>query len=95
VDQAESMSSFVTIHRIIYLFCTPDVIFTRIQKNTGGDRTGRTDDSINEIKKKLELFRKRTLCLVDWYAKKNIPIIKIDMDSNTSPLEIYSRINNL
>jgi adenylate kinase family enzyme len=90
--QAESMSRFATIQQIIYLACTPDVIFARIHNNTGGDRTERTDDSISKIKTKLELFKKRTVRLLDWYKKKNVPILKIDIESNTSPQETYDRI---
>lgn len=88
VGQAKDIDLIVTIKLVIYLDCSFEVIKERVQLNIGGDRFDRTDDSIEEIKKKLEIFHDRTSPMLQYYKKKKIPIEKIRVSVNTNPDKI-------
>ncbi len=81
IGQAGDVDRIVDIQKIIHLECSAEVVYERILRNSGGDRTGRCDDSPAEIQNKLELFKKRTFPLLDYYQKKGaeIKIINIGM----------------
>ena len=93
VGQAKDVDSIVTIKLVIYLDCSFEVIKERVQLNIGGDRSDRTDDSIEEIKKKLEIFHDRISPMLQYYKKKKIPIKKVSISVNTNPDEILRCLN--
>ena len=93
VGQAKDVDSIVTIKLVIYLDCSFEVIKERVRLNIGGDRSDRTDDSIEEIKKKLEIFHDRTSPMLQYYKKKKIPIKKVSISVNTNPDEILRCLN--
>ena len=83
--QAQALDRLVSTERVIYLDCSPEVVRQRIQTNAGGDRTMRSDDSVDEVERKLRIFRKRTLLLLDYYRRRKIPIRKLRIEPDTSP----------
>jgi adenylate kinase family enzyme len=58
--QAEHMKEVVRMQAVISLECTPEAVMQRINMDAGGDRAGRIDGSLEEVQRKLELFRQRT-----------------------------------
>lgn len=92
--QAERIMPFADIRLVIHLCCTPETVVSRIQQNSGGDRTKRADDSLELIKKKLKVFREQTAPLINYYAEKGIKIADIDVNSETQPEIIFSRIQS-
>jgi adenylate kinase len=80
IGQAGMIDSIIKIERVICLECSPEVVAERIRINTGGDRTHRTDDSLDEIRNKLDIFRERTAPLVGHYRSKGSEISLIDID---------------
>jgi len=74
IGQAGDIDRIVDIRKIIHLECSAEVVYERIFRNSGGDRAQRCDDSPAEIQNKLELFKKRTLPLLDYYQKKGAEI---------------------
>ncbi len=68
--QALDIEPYAEIKQVWSLVCTPDVIKERIKRNSGGDRTYRTDDDAAAIEKKLDIFHKQTMPLLDHYLKK-------------------------
>jgi len=86
--QAEALESLLSVTLVIYLECTSEVVMDRIRSNAGGDRTLRDDDSPGEVERKLDLFRQRTLPLLDYYKKRNIPIRRIPVKTGTSIHEV-------
>jgi len=79
IGQAGDVDRIADIQKIIHLECSAEVVYERILRNSGGDRIGRCDDSPAEIQNKLELFKKRTLPLLDYYKKKGAEIKIIDI----------------
>ncbi len=95
LGQAEDVDSFLDIKKVIHLKCNPEVIYERIRLDSGGDREGRTDDSMEEIESKLELFNERTLPLLDHYRSKGVSINQLEVSVETSAEDLYLHIDDL
>jgi len=91
--QAADVDEVAAVKAVVYLMCSPEVVGSRIQLNSGGDRAGRIDDSPEEIKRKLSLFKKRTVPLLDHYRRKNAVIEVYDVSVDTTPAELYEWLN--
>ncbi len=92
MGQADGIDRIVSVKRVVYLVCTSEVVYSRIEKNSGGDRKDRIDDSISEIEKKLNLFHRRTRPLLDYYQNKKVLIEKIAVEVETSPGKILQEL---
>jgi adenylate kinase family enzyme len=90
--QARDLDRSIEIKAIIHLTGTAAVIKERIRLDTGGDRAGRSDDSLEAVERKLEIFEKRTLPLLEFYADRHVPILKIPVRAGTTAEEILARI---
>ena len=89
--QADALEKTIKIGLILYLLCSPEVIRERIKRNTGGDRLGRTDDSLEAIHQKLHIFTERTAPVIAYYQEKNVALKKIKISTDTTPEEILSQ----
>ena len=92
VGQAGDVDRMLKVVLVVYLECTPSVVYHRIVKNTGGDRAGRTDDAIEAVKKKLELFLARTVPILHHYESRGVRIARVQVDVETTPEDIIERI---
>lgn len=90
IGQAEKLLDTVSVSLVLRLSCSSSVVFERIKSNSGGDRLGRTDDSIEAIHNKLELFNKRTEPLIEFYRKRGALICTYDVLVDTSAADICS-----
>ena len=61
----------------------------RIQFNSGGDRQGRHDDSDEQVQRKIDLFHRRTILLLEHYRAKNIPVHIFPVKVQTGSHEIH------
>ncbi len=93
VGQAGDVDSILDIQAVIYLSCTPEIVFNRIASDAGGDRVERIDDNIESIKIKLGLFNKRTAPLLEHYRRRGAKIETIEITTKTTPKEILERLN--
>ncbi len=73
--QAQRIARLLRILLVINLHCTPEVVFERIRHNSGGDRTGRRDDTPEDIRRKLAIFKERTTPLLEHYHRQGVPVI--------------------
>ena len=90
--QAERMEEIVRMLAVINLECTPETVMQRIRTDVGGDRAGRIDDSLEEVKRKLDLFSLRTAPLVGYYRKKHVGIISIEVGAESTPARMLQKI---
>ena len=95
VGQAELMERFVHIEQVACLDCTAEVVMARIRGDTGGDRSGRPDDSSVEVKRKLALFAGRTVALLDHYAANGVKVHHIEVGVHTGPEEMRRQLERL
>ena len=93
--QADALKSVLNIELVIYFAASASIIKDRIAYNSGGDRTGRTDDSIEEIEKKLVIFRENTLPLINYYKKLDKTVLEIEVDIDTIPLFIIQELKSM
>jgi adenylate kinase family enzyme len=90
--QARDIKTVVKIRGLVVLECTAEDVYERIRENTGKDRTGRTDDRLEMVRRKLDIFRERTGPLVDYYAGAGTDILRIKVTAASTPEELYSSL---
>ena len=89
VDQAIDMAGIVEVRSLVVLECGPEEVYSRIEKNTGMDRTGRPDDGIAMIRKKLDIFNARTAPLIEHYSNMGCDILKVRITAALTPDDAY------
>jgi adenylate kinase family enzyme len=77
VGQASAMDAILEVRRVVCLDGSADVVVDRLESNIGGDRAGRSDDTWDAVQKKLTIYRQQTAPLVEFYRKRNVPIVTI------------------
>jgi adenylate kinase family enzyme len=90
--QATAVEDIVDVAWVVSLECTPEVVLARIGANTGGDRTGRTDDGLDAVREKLAVFRERTAPLVAHYRQWGTPVLELVVGAATAAGDLVSRI---
>ncbi len=95
IGQAEAISKFIDVRTVIYFTADAHTIHERIKSNVGGDRTDRTDDSIEEINKKIEIFKTQTIPLLDYYKKLDRNILQVEVDEDTIPLYVIQSLQTM
>lgn len=93
--QAFDVSSIAKVHALVVLECSAASVFCRIEKNTGGDRSGRDDDRLQLIEKKLRLFFERTAPLIDHYSRAGSRLYRIAVNERTTTVSVYHRLSLL
>jgi len=92
VEQARDMDEMVAIESLIVLECNAEDVRDRVRSNVGGDRTDRSDDSIEMVQKKLEIYKIRTAPLIDYYADKGCSIVRIEVLRGSTAEDMYSNL---
>jgi adenylate kinase len=92
VGQAQDMDAVAAVGSVVVLECSPGDTQKRICTNIGGDRTARTDDDIEMVRRKLEIYRKRTAPLIDYYTAKKCTVVKIEVTPESTAEAIYSTL---
>jgi adenylate kinase family enzyme len=90
--QARDIGKVVKVRGLVVLECTAEDVYERIRENAGKDRTGRTDDDMEMVRKKLGIFKERTTPLVDYYAAAGTDILIIKVAASTTPEKLYSSL---
>lgn len=91
-EQARRMHGIVDLRLVVCLECDLDTVLERIRNNTGGDRADRDDDDPDFVRKKLALYRQRTLPLVEYYNSTGIPVVRIKVQPQTTAGELVDRL---
>ena len=101
-DQAKDMAGIVEVRSLVVLECGPEEVYSRIEKNTGTDRTGRIDDGIAMIRKKLDIFNARTAPLFEHYSSIGCDILNVRVTAALTPegaydafIDAYSTCKNI
>jgi adenylate kinase len=92
VGQARDLERTVRVRRVVYLDASLPTIRERIRRDTGGDRSGRVDDSPAEILQKYEAFQKRTTPLLAYYRRHGARIVKLEVGPETKTLELLAAL---
>jgi len=89
VGQAQGLAGTVLVERIVLLEAEAPVILERIRIDPGGDRSGRPDDSLDAVRKRLADYRERTRPLLDFYGAQGVPVLKIGVTAAMTASEMY------
>jgi len=92
--QAEHMKEVVRMQTVISLECAPETVVHRISTDAEGDRAGRVDDSLAEVKRKLALFKERTAPLLDYYRSRHVGIISVEVGPLSTAAETLEKIEH-
>lgn len=93
IGQAKKIDSILDIETVIHLACAPEVVLARIKNNSGGDRSGRTDDGLEAIENKIALFNQRTSKLIEHYRTAGTRIVNIAVTEKTTPEDALKILN--
>ena len=88
VGQAEAIAPTLEFVAVIELRCDPETVVERLRRNSGGDRTHRTDDTITLVRHKTAVFADRTKPLLAFYRQRGVPLIPISVGVQTMPSEV-------
>ena len=89
-EQAADIDRKMTITNLIVLECAVEDIFKRIGSNAGGDRVGRSDDGIEMVRKKLDIFHARTAPLVSYYANAGKDVFRLKVTHSSTAEDLYT-----
>jgi adenylate kinase len=90
--QARGLQGLLKVDLVVHLVCEDRMVLSRIGTNAGGDRNGRTDDSLEDVREKLEIFRNRTKPLIDYYEGTGARIITLAVEANSGGEEARSQL---
>ena len=93
IGQAGDIDAIVDIKAVIYLCCSPEVVYKRVHTDAGGDRAERIDDDIESVKRKLGIFVKRTAPLLEHYRQRGAKIETVDIKATTAAIDIWEMLN--
>ena len=93
VGQARALKKLLHMDEVVLLQCSHDVIRQRISRNTGGDRSRRTDDDADAVERKLEIHAQRTAPLVHYFRDQEATIHEIQVTAGMKPDEMWHRLD--
>ena len=88
VGQARAMEAVVEMRALVSLECAPGIVWERVRTNSGGDRGERADDTLEEVKQRLEVFRQRTVPLLEYYGARGVSVLCVDVGAKTTAREM-------
>jgi adenylate kinase len=89
--QAHAIDAILDVRAVVCLECSGDAVARRLASNVGGDRGGRSDDGLDQVRKKLEVYRRRTAPLLDHYRQRGAPIENIEVAPTMTAEEMWNR----
>ncbi len=92
IGQAKDLGRSVTVIAVIQLDAPLEVIRERIRRNIDADRTGRVDDSLDEIRRKHASFLKRTLPLLTHYRRHGVRVVKLAVGESSTGESLYASL---
>jgi adenylate kinase len=91
-SQAKGLAGVAAVERVIRLEAPAAVIRERIRLDPGGDRSARSDDTLEEVERRLAVFRERTIPLVSYYRARRALIVEIPVTASMSAAEAYQAL---
>ncbi len=93
--QAMAIEHVIDVQEIVQLDCEPEVVYQRVQSNSGGDRGERVDDDRAAVRKKLAIYADRTAPLVEFYRQRGAKITTVPVTLHTTAIDAWQTIESL
>jgi adenylate kinase len=87
--QARDCMDHVNIRAVLHLTCSAETVIRRLAYNTGGDRTGRIDDSAELVCAKMEVYSKRILPMLEFYRSRGVQVLDLPVGERTRSRDLY------
>ena len=84
IGQAMAIEGTARVQAVVSLDCAPDIAWERVNTNAGGDRHGRSDDTMEQIRYRFRIFRQRTAPLLEYYRRCGVPLVSLDVKKETT-----------
>ena len=94
VGQARAIDAILDIRAVVCLDCSGETVARRLETNVGGDRSGRVDDALEQVRKKLDIYHGRTSPLVEHYRQKGVRIETIQVMPAMTAVQMWNRVND-
>lgn len=94
LQQARALDGKLTVIGVVQLDCDVRTVAERLQRNSGGDRAHRKDDSKALVSRKLAIYEERTRPLLDHYRERGTEILNVRIGLETQPAEIVAQLQN-
>ena len=91
--QARNMAELLDVQMVAYLCCSAETVRERVELNTGGDRHNRTDDDLEAVRRKLEIFQRQTRPLIDYYRELGSHIVTLEVNGGTTPEQMWDALS--
>ena len=91
-SQAEAIAPIVSVERVVSLEADAAVIRERILLDTGRDRAGRGDDSLDAVSRRLAVFAERTEPLLDFYRQRGVRVTRVAVTAAMTASEMYDEL---
>jgi len=93
VGQAQSVVRILDVRAVVHLECCLETVVARVTGNTGGDRTGRTDDDLTAVRRKLAIFDERTEPLLDFFRAAGVRVLQRLMTVDMTAEELWETLD--
>ncbi len=90
--QAGFVSGFLDLKALIMLNLSAQLARERIRLNSGGDRTGRPDDTADLIESKLRDYREQVNPLIHFFKARSASVYRISVAVNSKPEEMAEEL---
>ena len=90
--QAEAVQGRVRIRMVVLLECPAETAGLRIEQDSGGDRSGRTDGDPQAVARRLKDYESRTRPLADYYKYRGVSLIRPAVGLQESGAGIYETL---
>jgi len=92
--QARAVDAIVDVHTVLRLHCTGETVMARIRHDPGGDRRGRPDDELPDVKRKLAIYEDRTLPLAEHYRQLGVSIETLEVTVGMTPENAWQAVES-
>ncbi|HOX08398.1 MAG TPA: nucleoside monophosphate kinase [Planctomycetota bacterium] len=82
--QARDLEPVLDVRLVVHLSCPAEVAWERIRTDAGGDRSGRSDDDLEAVRRRLELFRGRIAPLLGHYRARGVRVEEVAVGPQTT-----------
>ncbi|NLH76087.1 MAG: hypothetical protein GX465_03520 [Acidobacteria bacterium] len=90
--QAAALERIVRVEAVISLEASAEVIRERLRLDPGGDRAGRTDDTLASVARRLADYRLRTAPLVGHYRERGARIVTVEVTADMTAAEAFDSL---
>ena len=94
LEQARAIDRKTAVVGVIQLDCDAGTVLERLRRDSGGDRSQRTDDNEELVASKLAIYEVRTRPLLEHYQRLGVRILRFEVRVDTGALEIVNGLEN-